>query len=355
MKKWTFKTLILFLVLNTATTFAQVEKTKKISKSYTVGNATALNIDNKYGKVHINTHTGNTIKVDVTMVGRSSSDELAQGILNNLKVDVIEGNEISFRSGIISSIRSSRRWKRKGNRSFEINYLVSIPQSLKLKVKNKFGDVFLGDYTGELDLYVAYGSIKAGKITNAEDKKIKIAFGSADIDQVDQGNLTVAYGSLKLDNGKKILLTNSFSTTEIRDIQDLDITSKYGTVSLTKVNNLSGSSSFDKFKIGELKNNCSLKLKYAKGFEVSKVNKNFQKIDIDGQFSAMELRFDEGASFDYEVNTKFATLKSALRQKMKIRKQIEKTNSNYYEGKYGKGSAKSKVTIKSKYGSVRIK
>ncbi|WP_299454328.1 hypothetical protein [uncultured Microscilla sp.] len=355
MKKWTFNILILFLVLNTATTFAQVEKTKKVSKSYTVSNTTALNIDNKYGKVHINTNNGNTIKVDVTMVGRSSSGERAQDILDNLKVDVVEGNEISFRSGIISSIRSSRRWKRKGARSFEINYLISMPKNIKLKVKNKFGSVFLGDYTGELDLYVAYGSIKAGKITNVEDKKIKVAFGSADIDQVEQGDLTIAYGSLKLDNGKKLLVKNSFSTMEIRDIHDLDITSKYGTVSITKVNNLSGSSSFDTFKIGELNNNCTLKLKYAKGFEVSRVNKNFKKIDIDGQFSAMELRFDEGASFDYEVNTKFGKLKAALRQKMKIRKQIEQTNSNYYEGKYGQGNAKSKVTIKSKYGSVRIK
>lgn len=355
MKKWTFKTLFLFLVLNTTAVFAQVEKTKKVSKSYTVSSNTALNIDNKYGKVHINTNDGNTIKVDVTMVGRSANDSRAQGILDNLKVDVVEGNEISFRSGIVSGIRSTRRWKRKGVRSFEINYVISMPKTVKLKVKNKFGSVFLGDYTGELDLYVAYGSIKAGKITSTDDKKIKVAFGSADIDQVEQGNLTIAYGSLKLDNGKKLLVKNSFSTMEIRDVKNLNITSKYGTVKLAKVNSLSGTSAYDNFKIGELHDECTLKLKYAKGFEVSRVNKNFKKIDIDGQFSAMELRFDDEASFDYEVNTKFAKLKTLLRQKMKIKKQIEQTNSRYYEGKYGTGNAKSKVTIKSKYGSVRIK
>lgn len=355
MKKWTFNALLLFLILNTVGGYAQVEKTKKISKSYSVNANTALNIDNKFGKVHINTNSGNTIKVDVTMVGRAAKDARAQNILDQLQVEVVEGNEISFRSSIISSIHSTRRWKKNDARAFEINYLISMPKNVKLKVRNKYGDVFLGDFSGELDLYVAHGNFKASKMINPQDKVIKVAFGTADIDQVERGNLTIAHGTLKIDNGKKLKVKNSFAAMEIKTVNDLNIASKHGRIDLVQVDNLSGSSSSDKVNIGLLNNNCILNLKYAKGFSVGKVNKNFQKIDIDGRFSAMEFRFEDGASFNYEVNTQFAKLKSVLRQKMKIRKQIEKTDGSYYEGKYGNGSAKSKVTIKSKYGSVRIK
>lgn len=353
MKKWTFNIIALFLVLNTAWVYAQVEKTKKISKSYPVNGNSALNIENKFGKVHINTNNGNTIKVDVTMIGRANSDAKAQGILDKLQVKVLEGNEISFRTSVISGIRSTRRMKRNSSRSFEVNYLISIPKTMKLRVRNRYGNVFLGDYSGELDMYVAYGSIKAGKIINPQDKKIKVAFGTLDIDNIDRGELNVTYGTLKLDNARQVQLTNNFSSVDINRIKTLDLKSKYGKLKVATVDNISGSSKFDRLNIGLLNNNCKLVMTYAKGFAIDKVNKNFQKIDVDGKFSAMEFNFENGASFDYELNAQFAKIKALLLQKNQIRKHIERSNSSYYSGKLGNG--KSKVTIKSKYGTVRIK
>ena len=343
------------MVLNTAWVHAQVEKTKKISKSYSVNGSTALNIENKFGKVHINTNNGNTIKVDVTMIGRANNDAKAQRILDKLQVNVSGENEISFRTSVISGIRSTRRMKRNSSRSFEVNYLISMPKNVKLKVRNRYGNVFLGDYSGELDMYVAYGSIKAGKIENPQDKKIKVAFGTLDIDNIDRGELNVTYGTLKLDNARQVQLTNNFSSIDINRVKTLDLKSKYGKLQVATVDNISGSSKFDRLNIGLLNNNCKLVMTYAKGFAVNKVNKNFQKIDIDGKFSAMEFKFENGASFDYELNTQFAKVNSILLKNTKIRKHIEKANSSYYSGKLGNGNNKSKVTIKSKYGTVRIK
>ena len=347
MKKWTFKLILFFWVLNTAWVHAQVERTKKISKSYSVTGSTALNIENKFGKIHINTNNGNTIKVDVTMVGRSSDEAKAQSILDKLQIKVQGENEISFRTSIISGIRSTRSLNRNSSRSFEVNYLISMPKNVKLRVRNRYGNVFLGDFSGELDMYVAHGSIKAAKVINPQDKKIKVAFGSLDVDQVEQGELTVAYGSLKLENGEKVQVINKHSSVDINQVKNLDIQSKYGKLIVAEVDNISGTSSYEKVKIGVLNNSCTLALKYSKGFAVSRVNKNFKKIDIYGKYSPMDFRFENGASFDYQINTQFGKLVSALMRSKKI--------GDYYKGKFGNSNAKSKVSIKSQYSTVSIK
>ena len=347
MKRWTFKLILFFWVLNTAWVHAQVERTKKISKSYPVTSSTALNIENKFGKIHINTNNGNTIKVDVTMVGRSSDEAKAQNILDKLQINIQGENEISFVTKVISGIRSTRRLNTKSSRSFEVNYLISMPKNVKLRVRNRYGNVFLGDFSGELDMYVANGSVKAAKIINPQDKKIKVAFGSLDVDQVEQGELTVAYGSLKLGNGEKVQVINKNSSIDINQVTNLDLQSKYGSVDVTEVDNLSGMSASDKVSIGVLNNSCKLALKYSKGFKVSRVNKNFKKIDINGKYSPMDFRFEDGASFDYQINTQFGELVSALMRSKKI--------GDYYKGKIGRNSAKSKVSIQSQYGTVRIK
>ena len=102
-------TLTLLLAFFTTQLFAQKEdkdereryenfKEKSISKTYPAS-GNALNIDNTFGKVVVNTWTKNEIKVDIHIEASATEKETMERIFNNIEVtDRQEGSKIYFKT-----------------------------------------------------------------------------------------------------------------------------------------------------------------------------------------------------------------------------------------------------------------
>src|SRR6476661_8753086 len=58
------------------------EKSKRINKVFKVNATDKLDIENSFGKIHINTWDKNEITVEVVMIARANSEEKAQEILD---------------------------------------------------------------------------------------------------------------------------------------------------------------------------------------------------------------------------------------------------------------------------------
>src|SRR5690606_10586096 len=127
------------------------EKRKTFDKTYKVSKSDVLNIDNKFGSVHVNTWNRSEIQVKVDIISRANSDQVAQEMLNKINVtDNRSGNNIVVRTEMGSMNSKS------GHQSFEINYTVNMPADNNLMVKNSFGNVYLPDMKGKVDLHVRY-------------------------------------------------------------------------------------------------------------------------------------------------------------------------------------------------------
>ena len=87
---------------------------------------------------------------------------------------------------------------------------------------------------------------------------------------------------------------------------------------------------------------------------VKRLAKDFESVDIDGQYAGIKIGIDEDAVFDFELDLQYAGFKYDD-DKMEFYKKISKTTKKYYEGKYGKGSSDSRIKIRSQYGGVSIK
>src|SRR6185312_13644382 len=73
------------------------ERIKNYSKSYPVDGNDKLALDNKYGRVTINTWNKNEVKVDVQIKGTASDDETAQKLVDAITIsDSKDGNTVSF-------------------------------------------------------------------------------------------------------------------------------------------------------------------------------------------------------------------------------------------------------------------
>ncbi len=239
-----------------------VEKTKTYNKSYTVSNDDRITLDNRFGELKINTWNKNEVKVDITIRAEARTDEVAQRILDKISIqDGKSGNGVYFKT--IVGNDNNQRWEKGEKQGFSIDYVVSVPARNPLNASNEFGNMVIGDYSGELTLQSKFGSLNAGKLTNV--KKVNVEFGSANIAAVNNGSISIKFskaevknldGSIKADfehcGGVKLGVTNN--------VKDLNIKNSFTQLYLDCSTDLSAN--FDiRTSFAELKNKSNFSIK----------------------------------------------------------------------------------------------
>lgn len=170
----------------------KIEKKKNYSKSYSVSGSDRIRFDNRFGELKINTWDKNEVKVDITMTGGANSEEVAQEILDRIKIeDGKDGSGVYFRT----KIGDDKNWP-KGNKynntKFVIDYVVYMPAKNPLEAENEFGKMSIPDYAGEITVHQKFGSLTAGKLSNV--KKVVVEFsGGSTIESVNGGSLEIKF------------------------------------------------------------------------------------------------------------------------------------------------------------------
>lgn len=304
----------------------KVEKKREINKQY--NNARKLEVRNKYGKLHVNTHNGSQLKVKVEIVAKASSEAKALEIFDNISIDIKE------QAGLIifetNTSRNSRSWGNK--RSYEINYTVEAPKNLALDLSNKFGSTYLADHSGELKLNSSYGSLKAEKLTG-NNNDIRISYGSGMISYLAAGKLSIAYsGGVSLGQGGNI-----------------DLNLRYSEMKAEQIDKIEGSAHYSEFNIDKLSKQLDLELRYMDGVNIREVAAGFQSIEIEASYSNLKLDFAQNAKYNFTADMAYSNLK--MPQGTKYNKEEKSHTHTYYEGIYNNGGT-AKVNIKSRYGNV---
>ena len=290
-----------------------VERVKKFSRSFRLGANQQFSVENKFGKVHVNTWDKPEATVDVVMTARSSNETKAQTLLDRISIVVEEkaGNEISVKT----QIESLNNWGN-GKQSFEINYTVNVPRNSPLRIKNSFGDTYVGELNGRADLQASYGSLKTDRL-NHGDNTVKVAFGNGRISYCKSGELKVSYSDFEVTEGGSLEIESSFSELQVRNVQSATVKARYGSVDL--------------------------------GTD----GRAFKRFDVDGSFSDIDLRLPPNFGFDFDVKVSFADVD--LRENNARFATVEKSgNSKTYVGTCGKVPTGS-IRVNSKYGNVDFK
>ncbi|MGL1888179.1 MAG: hypothetical protein OCD76_16805 [Reichenbachiella sp.] len=322
-----------------------VEKRRVIEKGYTVKENVKLNIKNSFGSVHVNTNDGHDINVRVEVIARKKSVERAMELLDNIVIDISEsGSEITFETGISGSLNS------KASESFEINYEITMPRSNPLKLKNSFGDVYVGDLDGDCDIQVSYGDIKLGAMNG--ETKFKLSFGDAEVQKIAVGEIVIKYSDANFKELGVVRFEQGFSNVEIEEANTMDLKCKYGNMTIGSVVGLKGNLGFTDFGIGYLRQELILETSYAGSFTVDRVSKTFSNIDLSGKFGGYSLEFEDGTNADFDIEVKFSDL-DLDNTDIDLKYQIKSDVRGEYRGAIGNGGG-GKIKITSSYGDVNI-
>ena len=350
MKTYLYKSLlILFFGLTTNVVLAakrnEVEKKKVIEKSYKVNENVLLDINNQFGKVHINTWDKNQLDVTIEIIVRKKSESRAAELLDRIEIDI---DESSSSKRFYTNLKGN--FNNNSNGTFEINYIVNMPKNNPLRLKNRFGNSFVGELTNDLDLKISYGNIKAESFTG--DSDIKVSFGDGEFRLIKSGEIEIKYADVEIEELGIVKLEQGFSDVEIEKAESIDLISKYGDVEIGTIVGIKGSVGFSGFEIDRLISELDIEASYASGFRINEIAKGFSKVIINGKFGSYKLGFDDGINATFDARMKFSDLDySGLDIDFSYR--VKEDFKAEYRGKIGNGNG-GEIRIVSSYGDVRF-
>ncbi len=340
------------------------ERTVKTDRSYQVRNNAWVDVAGKYGDIHIDTHHGSYVDINVSVSVRASSMKDIDKMLDKIKVD-IDGNEklVSIRSTIdnIAQWNSNKNSSKGGTvqivftdgtrvqlEEFSIDYRLSIPITNHVKLDNKYGDIYIDDLEGNANIQLKYGHLEAESLHGKT--KLILGYAKANIEHVNRGDFEIKYTQLNLESIKALKLESRYSNFEIEKADTLLSDSRYNGYDLGEVDYLIAVERNSNMNIEELFEFGSFEMRYGK-LRIEELKRSFDSFRFEGEYTDCVVNVEDETNYSLDISSKYATIKYP--RNTNIRQQIEDRSSKKIVGSVGSLS-RSHIQIRTRYGDVTI-
>ncbi|GAB3009660.1 hypothetical protein GCM10027051_08470 [Niabella terrae] len=207
-----------------------IEKTKKISKTYALSQQQGVKITNKFGKVDIRTWERNEVKAEATIRVTASSEQAAQQLLDNIQIQSSDGNPVNFTTRF-----SGGQNRQSKNSQIHIDYVVYMPARTDLEIKNEFGNTRIPDWTGNLRIEQSFGDVITGRLSGEPD--IQVKFGTLRSSSIRNGDIKISYSDLTIE-GLQGIISGKIDFCKVvslgleKSLEQLDLKISYSDVKL---------------------------------------------------------------------------------------------------------------------------
>jgi hypothetical protein len=357
--------LIVLFAANALWASPRAEFTKTVKREFAIDANGLAQFITKYGKLDVKTWDQNRVKVEVTIRVQARSEQEAQRVFNQIRIDFTSASNLVKAETIVET---SSRWNWWGsNKSdFTVDYEVYIPQTLTLDVAHKYGDVFAASMGGQAIIDLKYGNLRMDEIRN--DLKLNLGYGNATIAGARDAELNISYSNLtlaKMRNGK---LTTKYSNVSLEEALEIETESKYDTyrmgivgklknrtsfsaVEIKTVDDLSSYCRYTDVKVGTVRNSADLDLEYG-GARIDNILRGFSEIRLNGRYSDFKIKVEEGATYQFEASARYAGI--IYPSSLKVVSEREQATSHEVSGYAGVANARSVIKAKLDYGGFRM-
>ncbi len=293
-----------------------VEKIESFVKEFSVNSDVELVIDNKYGKVHVETWGQNVVKLEVDIVVNEKTEKKAQERLEDIEINVEESTEERV---VIRTLIDVEKWHNiyRNTTDFisytdknRINYTLHVPKTCQLTLLNEFGDIYIDDFSGDLKVFLKYGSLSGGAFVGGESY-LNLSYGKADINEMKNGLIDAKYSKIEIEKSRELGVLCKYTSVEIAEIDILEVDEKYSKLKLGSVISLSGTLSYSELDVGELLNDVDLDVGFAPNFDIDFIPKQFESVEIDSKYTTLNIGFDESSNFELTAEIKLGDFRIA--------------------------------------------
>lgn len=274
-----------------------VRETKEINKSFQWESTDEVEISNKYGEITITHWDRPEVAFRIVIEARARKKEIAQKTLERISIRFSDaGNRLSAQTQIDDENQSGLKWWN-GNIEFKILYYVSLPSQAVCTMEQKYGNILMLErHEGDCRISAKYGNIELGDLGGR--LHIESKYGNVKFGDFTKAELTLGYsGNVIAGSGEQLKVDSKYSNTKITSANTLDMEMKYGNLEAETIGNLSLDSKYSNATIQRLQNSLSTPdFDYGK-LRIKEVDANFQLIDIDANYSTVELNIPARSSF----------------------------------------------------------
>jgi len=337
-------------------------RSKTFSKSFTVDRSDKINLNNQFGSITIKIWSKNEIKVDADIKAYAKTDDEAQKLLDDVVITATKtGDLVTYKTTMGerngnwgSNVKNGKTiWRRE----VKTHYIVYMPASSALTASQQYGNIIMDDFEGPTSIRVQYGNLTAGNLSNANNY-ISIQYGKGSVK--DMGGATVKHqygGGITIGNVGNLDLNAQYTAANVNSVKgNATIKHQYG--GGTTIGNVSGTmnvnTQYAPIKIGNLNGNLTAKAQYGKVI-IDEVGVG-KDVDVDAQYSTINLGFAANYNADFEVRTQYASFNysSNVTAKREGGDDRNYSSSKNYSGQIGKGGS-ARVNVKIQYNSVTFK
>ncbi len=279
---------------------------RSVSRSFPVSLETTLEVHNKYGKIQVATWNKDSVAIEVDIkLSESSSKKLkklkegTQIAFTGSKSYIVAKTVIESESGrIASELKSIGNTISGSNKRIEINYMIYLPAHMDVVLNNKFGDIYMDDLDGQVDITLSNGVLKANRLSG--NASIALSFGNGMIKSLGSANLKLSYSDMVLNEVSQLDLSSKSSKLNVDSVNVLKIDSRRDKLYFTHAEYIYGSSNFTQIWVYDLLRESDLYMKYGE-LTIEHIMPDFSKLYVESDYTDMTLYFDREASLDLDI------------------------------------------------------
>ena len=258
-------------------------------------------------------------------------------------------------SGSALSIKTVNPHEMTGKDNCRIDYIISVPRKTNLNVDLQFGNIKMGDFSGDFKAKLAYGNLNAG-ILSCPNPLISNQFGKISLDGAENLSITTRYSGVNIKNLKTMKVDNQFSDYTIDKIGTIyeGSSTSYGNFNLNMADDVNLKTQFSDLTIGTLGKNLKASCSYG-GVVVKGSTKQLENINIQGSFSDVALSIYPDLSANIAINVQFGGFDVAAKYNAKFTVSEKSDDRIIKKGTIGTGNPTANILILNTYATVKIK
>ena len=172
------------------------------------------------------------------------------------------------------------------------------PETNQLRVENKFGDIYVGDYKGEVEIDLSNGNLKAHDFEG--NLNLVLNFANVTINKIEKGRLDCNYSDLYIKEANSIRLNSKSTEFEFQKLGDLNADSRRDKFRIREADMLETRSSFSNFRIGELKDRMKIRADYG-NIEIEETATDFSDITMNTKSTDIYIYFNQESKFNFDI------------------------------------------------------
>ena len=165
-------------------------------------------------------------------------------------------------------------------------------------LNNKFGDIYMDDLEGQVDIELSNGVLKANRLVG--NSSISLSFANGMIKSLGTCNMSLSYSDMVLNEVNQLDLISKSSKLNVDSVNVLKIDSRRDKLNFQKVEYFYGKSNFSQVWIYDFLRESDVYMKYGK-LTIEHVIPDFSKIYVESDYTDVSLYFDQEASLEFDI------------------------------------------------------